>query len=160
LSEETSELIFYTCLLGEPCNTPLKPHGFPPSGGMLFNKLTYDEIIGALILFLREVKQNDKVTIKSTLVLSQDYQEKDKKFILKTGLYNIFWNIEEAIDDGFNVYLDNKIKHYYHLHKYHEKNCPHLHGDKECSICDERIKNIDYLFGDINERKRPQACFK
>ncbi|BCV03203.1 MAG: hypothetical protein CM15mV62_780 [uncultured marine virus] len=88
---------------------------------MLFNKLTYNEIIGALILFLREVKPNDKVTIKSTLVLSQNYEEKDKKFILKTGLYNIFWNIEEAIDDGFNVYLDNKIKHYYHLHKYHEK---------------------------------------
>ncbi|BCV03202.1 MAG: hypothetical protein CM15mV62_770 [uncultured marine virus] len=40
------------------------------------------------------------------------------------------------------------------------KNCPYLHEGKECSICDERIKNIDYLFGDIDERKRPQAYFK
>jgi len=114
----------------------------------VFNKLPYSGVLDATILFMRELKAEDKNIIRNITIMSSNYSDRDKKFMLKTTLYDIFWQVPLAVDKGFSIYLDNKINYYYHLSKYHEKNCVLLDGKKECKICNERKKNIDYLFGE------------
>lgn len=107
----------------------------------MLNKISYPDFLDALVLFMKELDKESLKDLNEAYRLASMYEDKEKKFILKTKLYDLFWNIPKAIDDGFNVYLINKIEHYHHLSKYHFKNC-----EGNCDICKLRIKNYDYLF--------------
>lgn len=107
----------------------------------MLGKISYSEFLEALVLFMKEFDNVSINDLGQSYRIASLYEDREKKFILKTKLYDIFWKIPKAIEDGFNVYLENKIDYYYHLSKYHMNNC-----EGYCDICKLRIKNYDYLF--------------
>tara|TARA_Y100000004_G_scaffold149366_1_gene171264 strand:+ start:246 stop:605 length:360 start_codon:yes stop_codon:yes gene_type:complete len=71
-------------------------------------------------------------------------------FSLTQSIYDCLWSNPQAIDEGFQKYLERHIKEYQDVLAYHNINCT---GER-CRICEDRIiiKNrlgIDY------ERKKP-----
>ena len=111
---------------------------------ILINRLSNSQFREAVVLFSRELNSSQKHTLKRAWKLSEDYNNKDSKFIVKNILYDIFWQIPQAVEDGFNDYLNEKIEEYHNMWEYHKRNCPILDG-KRCLVCKERIKLIDYL---------------
>ena len=107
--------------------------------------MSFADVLDATVLLMKELDEEAKAALRSTMIMSSVYDDREKKFMMKTTLYDSFWRIKEAVDDGFNVYLNDKMNYYHHLSEYHKINCPKLHGDYPCSICDTRIKNYDLL---------------
>lgn len=68
-------------------------------------------------------------------------------FSFTQSMYDCFWNIPEAVDEGFNKYFQRKKDEYNEILLYHNKNCL-----TTCIICRDRIK-IKQLLGIDYERK-------
>tara|TARA_R100000734_G_C3313144_1_gene104380 strand:+ start:320 stop:667 length:348 start_codon:yes stop_codon:yes gene_type:complete len=111
---------------------------------ILLNSLSNQEFREAVVLFLRELNSSQKNTVRRIWKVSENYDNRDSKFMLKNILFDIFWQIPEAVEDGFNEFLNQKIKEYHNMWQYHKVNCPVLEN-KPCAVCKERIKIIDYL---------------
>lgn len=106
--------------------------------------MSYEDVMQSLVLFMREFDSKAKAKLRSMVIMSSDYDDRDKKFMIKTSLYDIFWKIPQAVDDGFNHYLNEKMEFYHHLSEYHKVNCNSLQG-KPCNVCKIRINNFDLL---------------
>ncbi len=110
----------------------------------MIHRLSNSQFREAVVLFSRELNMSQRNTIRRVWKISEDYDNKEAKFMLKNILFDIFWQIPKAVEDGFNYYLTEKIEEYHTMWEYHKRNCPILDG-KRCLVCKERIKLIDYL---------------
>ena len=110
----------------------------------MLNRLSNEQFREAVVLFMRELNISQKDTVKRVWKLSKNYDNRDAKFMVKNILFDIFWQIPEAVDDGFNHYLTEKISEYHHLCEYHKVNC---NSNEDCKVCKEQIKIIEYLEG-------------
>tara|TARA_R100000406_G_scaffold10745_1_gene6988 strand:- start:216 stop:557 length:342 start_codon:yes stop_codon:yes gene_type:complete len=111
---------------------------------ILLNRLSNEQFREAVVLFMRELNISQQDTVKRVWKLSKNYDNRDAKFMVKNILFDIFWQIPKAVDDGFNHYLTEKINEYHHLCEYHKVNC---NSNEDCKVCKEQIKIIEYLEG-------------
>ena len=111
---------------------------------ILLNRLSNEQFREAVVLFMRELNSSQQDTVRRIWKLSENYDNKDAKFMLKNILFDIFWQIPEAVDDGFSHYLTEKINEYHNMWEYHKANC---NPTEDCRVCKERIKMIKYLEG-------------
>jgi hypothetical protein len=119
--------------------------------------MSYPDVIEAVVLFMKELDNSSKISIRRSILRTQHSDDREKKFAIKTTLYEYFWKEPVAVEEGFNEYLNKKMKYYSDLAKYHEKNCEDF-----CEVCKVENKNYDYLFEGVynHERKRPSAHVK
>ena len=101
----------------------------------MFKSLSYVDFYEIVILYFKELNEKQRKKILDCFKRNKNYEEIDKKFLLKTTLYDVFWDIPEAVNKGFNEYLDLKLNYYYNLKEYHKVNCI-----KPCSLCDFLIE--------------------
>jgi len=119
--------------------------------------MSYPDVIEAVVLFMKELDNSSKISIRRSILRTQHSDDREKKFAIKTTLYEYFWKEPVAVEEGFNEYLNKKMKYYSDLAKYHEKNCEDF-----CEVCKVENKNYDYLFEGVynHERIRPSAHVK
>jgi hypothetical protein len=86
--------------------------------------------------------------------------DKDKKYRIKQTLYSVLWEIPEAVNIGFQKYLEREIDRILKFKKYHDKNC---HDIKSCYYCKNIIKTVNRISkweDSKDERKRPTLSVK
>ena len=109
-------------------------------GDTLYRQLSYSQLLSAVILYSNEMSKDELSKIKAINLLSKDYGDKERKFMLKTTLFDFYWRRPKAVEQGFFIYLEEKLSDYYHLENYHKKNCK-----GSCDICSHKQKVSEYL---------------
>jgi len=86
--------------------------------------------------------------------------DKDKRYRMKQSLYSVLWELPEAVQIGFQKYLEREISKIINFKKYHDKNC---HDSKSCYFCLKRTKTLNRISkweNENDERKRPTLPVK
>jgi hypothetical protein len=121
----------------------------------------YEECRSIVISMMRRfsLKSQYQLTLAMN-VCDSLIDDKDKRFRIKQTLYNALWDIPEAVDIGFSIWLEREINTTRKALKYHNKNCQDL---MNCAICQDRINTINRMTDwedGIDERKRPTLSVK
>ena len=70
--------------------------------------MSYPDVIEALVLYMKELDNSSKLSIRRSIIRTQHSDDREKKFAIKTTLYEYFWKIEmheECNKDNTNIYM-------------------------------------------------------
>lgn len=79
--------------------------------------------------------------------------EKEKYNYWRDAIQWCLWEIPEAVNIGFNAYLDEKLTHYRDALRYHDENCHDY-----CNVCKIKADMLDKMSDLDDERERPEIC--
>ncbi len=116
----------------------------------------YEECYNIITIMIKDFSRNQQNTIGLAINVCHSLKDdREKIYRLYTSFKKLLWGIPEAIQIGFNQYMEREILRLREILEYHDENCL---SNVECKICEDRIRVLDNIHEAIyyEEGKRPK----
>ena len=101
----------------------------------------YEDCLMNAICISRLLTLENQIKLRHAISVCDSLDEEaEKKFRLVTTLLNTLWDIPEAVNKGFHVYLREQQEYNRLMLGYHKKNC-----ESHCNICSFLKERVDFL---------------
>ena len=117
---------------------------------------SYQEFLTTVLVFSQHLSIDSLKRINKTREYISNNRwitQKEKYNYWRNALHLCLWEIPEAVNIGFNAYLDEKLTHYRDALRYHDDNCHDY-----CNVCKLKADMLDKMSDLDDERERPEIC--
>lgn len=119
---------------------------------------SYQEFLTTVLVFSQHLSIDslEKINDAREYISNNRWMTKKEKYNYWCNTIHLcLWEIPQAIDIGFNAYLNEKLSHYRDALRYHDENCDNYYNCKVCELKTDMINKMS----DLNDkRKRPEVC--
>lgn len=117
---------------------------------------SYQEFLTTVLVFSQNLSNNSLLRIDNTrdvISNNRNMPAKEKYNFWRKQIHLCLWEVPEAVNIGFNAYLDEKLTHYRDALRYHDENC---HDYNNCNICKTKADMLEKMRNLNDKRTEPQ----
>ncbi len=118
---------------------------------------SYQEFLTTILVFSKNLSTDSLIKINDAreyISSNRWMTNKDKYYFWRNALHLCLWEIPEAVNIGFNAYLDEKLTHYRDALRYHDANCDNYN----CNVCKLKKDMVNKMSDLDDKRERPEIC--
>jgi len=116
---------------------------------------SYQEFLTTVLVFSQNLSNDSLLRIdnaRDIISNNRTMPEKEKYIFWRRQLHLCLWELPEAVNIGFNAYLDENLTHYRDALRYHDENC----HDYNCNICTIKTDMLEKMRNLNDKRTEPR----